>query len=229
MYKKCYSERLDKKYYEEMEGLTVWERKKQIKNPKIKYYYPTKSKFSKDKILVIDENGMNFLKDNYPIDKWGLEEIEYKKVVIEHYYMTVKNPSSYYIGKLSDGTNYGENRKKDDKKNGVIRYYVKNNWIMDNEKIRVDLDGYKLYHYDSTNRLIMEENYRSVQMGIDKWGNFTKWDNQLQRVIHTKMFLGSSGTMYFNDNRLRMTKDGVKNFFNDFYFKWVDRTFLSRK
>ena len=27
MYKKCYSERLDKKYYEEMEGLTVWKKK----------------------------------------------------------------------------------------------------------------------------------------------------------------------------------------------------------
>ena len=64
---------------------------------------------------------------------------------------------------------------------------------------------------------------------FDKWGNSCNWNNQKQRLFHTKHFLGSSGTIHFNSQRVRMTKEGLKGFFNEFYFKWVDRTFLGKR
>ena len=220
-----YRERMDR---EESE-VTILIRKNQIKNPKIKYYKPTKHSLSKDKILVIDENGMNFLKDNYPIDKWGLKEVKDEKIVLpKSVYWNVTNSKSYYIGKHKDGTDYGEHRKKIDKEKGVIRYYVKNNWNVVNEKVEVILKGYKQYHYDSNGRLLMEEYYKDIPMGIDKWGNFTYWDNRNQKVRHCGMFLGGSGTMFHQSNRLRVTKRGVKDFFNDFYHKTVMNQFFRK-
>ena len=228
MYKKIYNERMDKEYWDEMNSLKTLERKIQIKNPKIKYY---KVNFNtpSDRILVINENGMNFLKDNYPIDSWGMEEVKDKKIVIQNYFWSEENPKSYYIGKLKDGTNYGLNRKIIDKKKGVIRYYVKNNWVLNNEKVEVVLKDYKEYHYDSKGRLLMEKNYGDKFLMFDKWGNSCFWNNQKQRLFHTKHFLGSSGSLHFNSKRIRMTKKGVKDYFNHFYWKWVNHTFMGRR
>lgn len=229
MYKKVYGERMDSKYWEEMNSLQTIERKSQIKKPKIKYYRVTKLVKGIERLLIIDENGMNFLKDNYPIDSWGMEEVKDKKIVIKNYLWSENNPKSYYVGKLKDGTNYGENRKKFDKEKGVIRYYVKNNWVLNNEKVEVVLKDYKEYHYDSKGRLLMEENYGDKFLMFDKWGNSCYWNNQKQRLFHTKHFLGSSGSMYHTSKRLRMTKEGTKEFFNHFYWKWVDKTFMGRR
>jgi len=64
MYKKVYGERMDSNYWEEMNSLQTIERKSQIKKPKIKYYKVTNLVKGIERLLIIDENGMNFLKDN---------------------------------------------------------------------------------------------------------------------------------------------------------------------
>lgn len=220
MYKKCFTDRITDKYVNEMESYNVWIGNNKIETPKIKYY-KLKGKLS-FQILIIDENGMNFLIDNYPsFIKYGIVEIKDEKLIIDTYYMSEDNPKSYYVGKLKDETNYGENRKNEDLKNGVIRYYVKNNWVVDNEKIEVLLDGYKEYHYDSNNRLVMEQNYKDRFIGIDKYGNQTFWDSQKQIIEHLRFKLGSMTQRFslYPKSDIKLNKKSLDNLFDDNYWK----------
>jgi hypothetical protein len=74
MYKKCFSEKMNNQYYDELNHYIVYIREKQIKNPKIDYYKLNWKEVNP--LLIIDENGMNFLKDNYPHLKQRLSKVD---------------------------------------------------------------------------------------------------------------------------------------------------------
>jgi hypothetical protein len=188
MYKKIYSEKIDDRYKEEMNDLTVYVRENQIENPIIKYFKLNKNPICND-ILIINQNGFNFLEDNYPIYNWGLEEIKDEEIITDNYVWI----------------------------NGDVEM-----------EIKIVLKGYKEYHYDSENNLIEKKDYSDNLLGIDKWGNLTFWDNQKQTVIHQKQFIGSSGNLNFNYKRIKLTKNNIKNYFNDYYFEETKRRFFGR-
>lgn len=185
MYKKCYVEKVDSEFENEMEKLSVYVRKNQIKNPKVKYY-KLKGKFDFQRLLI-DENGMNFLIDNYP----------------------------YLVDKLVEVNKNDTNSVE---------------W-WDNEKIDVMINelNYEYEYYNSKNTLINTKPIIDKLLGIDEFGNVVYWNVKKQIVVHQKQFIGGSGTMYSNNKRVKINKKGLNNFFNDFYYKWVQNVLFGRR
>ena len=193
MYKKCFSEKMNNQYYDELNHYTVYIREKQIKNPKIDYYKLNWKEVNP--LLIIDENGMNFLKDNYPHLKQKLSKVDKSKFNEIIIYSDVK---------LKNGNTTSDTITKKVVGYKFISYNSKNE-IIEEENYKDKLLGIdylgNLTFWDSQKQIVIHQRNKIGLMG-NRYYQFPNNDLKFTKDKMKKLF----NPQYFEN--LKITTNG---------------------